>query len=95
MGLVFWLTFDVIGAWLQNLLSAGIDALGNLTDNALAAANVNDVLRSLIRDGIFGGVGSVLSFLPVIVVLFSSFLSWKIPDIWRGLRSSWTAPCEN
>lgn len=70
MGLVFWLTFDVIGAWLQNLLSAGIDALGNLTDNALAAANVNDVLRSLIRDGIFGGVGSVLSFLPVIVVLF-------------------------
>ncbi len=70
MALVFYLTFNVIGAALQNLLARGIDALTALTDGALAAANVNPVIHSLIIDGIFGGVGSVLSFIPIIVVLF-------------------------
>ena len=70
MGLVFFLTFGVIGAWLQNLLELGIDALGNLANQWMAAANVNEVLRSLVMDGIFTGVGSVLSFLPIIVTLF-------------------------
>ncbi len=70
MSLVFWLTFNVIGAWLQGLLEKGIDALTNLTDKALASAEVNETLHSLIIDGIFAGVGSVLSFLPIIVTLF-------------------------
>ncbi len=70
MGLVFWLTFNVIGAWLQGLLETGIDKLTELTDNALTKANVNDVIHSLVIDGIFAGVGSVLSFLPIIVTLF-------------------------
>lgn len=70
MALVFWLTFNVIGAWLQGLLEKGIDALTNLTDKALASAEVNETLHSLIIDGIFAGVGSVLSFLPIIVTLF-------------------------
>ena len=70
MLLVFFLTFHVIGAFLQNLLAMGIDALSNVTDRALTAAGVNEVLHGLIIDGIFAGVGSVLSFLPLIVVLF-------------------------
>jgi ferrous iron transport protein B len=70
MALVFYLTFHVIGAWLQNCLEWGIDWLTNLTATALAAANVNQGLQSLIIDGIFNGVGSVLSFLPIIVTLF-------------------------
>ncbi|MDD2973201.1 MAG: ferrous iron transport protein B [Lachnospiraceae bacterium] len=70
MALVFWLTFNVIGAWMQGLLELGIDALTRLTDAGLAAANVNPALHSLIIDGIFNGVGSVLSFLPIIVTLF-------------------------
>ncbi len=70
MGLVFWLTFYVIGAGLQNLLAAGIDALGAATAEFLARVNVNPVLSSLVTEGIFGGVGSVLSFIPIIVVLF-------------------------
>jgi ferrous iron transport protein B len=70
MGLVFWLTFDVIGAGLQNLLEMGIGLLSDLTDAALTAAHVNAALHSLIIDGIFNGVGSVLSFLPIIVTLF-------------------------
>ena len=70
MALVFWLTFNVVGAWLQGLLETGIDWLANLTDSALTAANVNAALHSLIIDGIFNGVGSVLSFLPIIVTLF-------------------------
>ena len=70
MALVFYLTFNVVGAALQNLLARGIDALTALTDGALAAANVNPVIHSLVIDGIFGGVGSVLSFIPIIVVLF-------------------------
>ncbi len=70
MGLVFWLTFGVIGLALQNLMAAGISALTALTDQALTAAHVNTVLHSLVIDGIFTGVGSVLSFLPIIVTLF-------------------------
>ena len=70
MGLVFWLTFNVIGAFLSNLLDIGIGALTDIVDRGMTAANVNPVLHSLVIDGIFTGVGSVLSFLPVIVTLF-------------------------
>ena len=70
MGLVFWLTFNVIGAFLQELLEAGIDRLTGAADAALTRWNANSVLHSLIIDGIFAGVGSVLSFLPIIVTLF-------------------------
>ena len=70
MALVFWLTFHVIGAGLQDLLAAGIDHLTALADAALSSAGVNDVLHGLLINGIFAGVGSVLSFLPVIVTLF-------------------------
>lgn len=70
MGLVFFLTFHVIGAGLQNLLAMGIDFLTKVTDNALTAGHVNRALHSLLIDGIFNGVGSVLSFLPIIVTLF-------------------------
>ena len=70
MILVFYLTFNVIGAWLQNLLQMGIDKLTLLTASALKAMNVNSAIQSLVIDGIFTGVGSVLSFLPVIVTLF-------------------------
>ena len=70
MGLVFYLTFNVIGAFLQDLLDRGITALSQVVDGALTAAHVNEALHSLIIDGIFTGVGSVLSFLPIIVTLF-------------------------
>lgn len=70
MGLVFFLTFNVIGAGLQWLLEQGIAFLTNATENALTAAGVNDVIHSLIIDGIFEGVGGVLSFLPIVVVMF-------------------------
>lgn len=70
MLLVFWLTFDVIGQRLSDLLSMGIDALSAATDRGLTAYGINPVVHSLIIDGIFTGVGSVLSFLPIIVTLF-------------------------
>lgn len=70
MALVFWLTFNVFGAWMQELLEILIEWVTGLMDRGLTAWNVNDVLHSLIIDGIFSGVGSVLSFLPVIVTLF-------------------------
>ncbi len=70
MGIVFWLTFNVIGAWLQGLLELGVSWLCAGVENLFRAADVNEVLRSLVVDGIFNGVGSVLSFLPVIVTLF-------------------------
>ena len=70
MGLVFFLTFNVIGLFFQNLLETGIDALSAVTDRALTTAGVNEVIHSLIINGIFTGVGSVLSFLPIIVTLF-------------------------
>ena len=70
MALVFYLTFNVIGAWLQGLLEIGIGALTGLADRALTAAGVNKLLHGVITEGIFAGVGSVLSFLPIIVTLF-------------------------
>ena len=70
MALVFFLTFSVIGSGLSDLLDAGITALGSWVDAHMTAWNVNDVIHSLVMDGIFNGVGSVLSFLPIIVTLF-------------------------
>ena len=70
MALVFWMTFNVIGAWLSDWLDMGITKLTELVDAALTAGGVNTVLHSLVIDGIFTGVGSVLSFLPTIVTLF-------------------------
>ena len=70
MALVFWLTFNVIGAGLQSLLENGITLLTAAVENLLTAWNVNTVLKSLIVDGIFNGVGTVLSFIPIIVTLF-------------------------
>ena len=70
MGIVFWLTFNVIGAFLQGILDYGITALTEVVDMAMQAAHVNTVVQSLVIDGIFNGVGGVLSFLPIIVTLF-------------------------
>ena len=70
MALVFWLTFNVIGAFLQGLLEKGIDQLTSAVDAALTRWHANDVLHGFITEGILAGVGSVLSFLPVIVTLF-------------------------
>ena len=70
MGCVFYLTFNVIGAWLQGLMEQGIDALTGIIDQAMTAGHVNEALHQLVINGIFGGVGSVLSFLPVVVVMF-------------------------
>ena len=70
MILVFYLTFNVIGAWLQGLLELGIGRLTELADAAMTAAHVNSAVQSLVIDGIFTGVGSVLSFLPIVVTLF-------------------------
>ena len=67
---IFFLTFNVIGAFFQNLLEMGIGELTDLADRALTAAGVNDVIHGLVIDGIFAGVGTVLSFLPIIVTLF-------------------------
>ena len=70
MGAVFWLTFNTIGVWLQDLLAAGIDHLAGLCAAWMASAGINATIQSLVIDGIFNGVGSVLSFLPIIVTLF-------------------------
>lgn len=70
MFLVFWLTFGVIGSALSDLLALGIDSFTSLADRALTAYGINPVVHSLVIDGIFAGVGSVLTFLPLIVVLF-------------------------
>ena len=70
MALIFWLTFAVIGEFLSNLMDMGIDTFTTLVDHALTSYGLNSVVHSLIIDGIFAGVGSVLSFLPIIVVLF-------------------------
>ncbi|MEE0692221.1 MAG: ferrous iron transport protein B [Lachnospiraceae bacterium] len=70
MGLVFFLTFNVVGAFLQELLASGIEVLTELVDRAMQAANVNSAIHALVIDGIFNGVGGVLSFLPIIVTLF-------------------------
>ena len=70
IALVFYLTFNVIGAFLQNLIEIGVDWLAGVCDAAMTAAGVNAALKGLVIDGIFGGVGSVLSFLPIVVTLF-------------------------
>ena len=70
LGLVFFLTFNVIGYSLQNLLQLGIDYLTSVIDTAFTNWNVNPIIHSLVVEGIFGGIGSVVSFLPIIVVLF-------------------------
>lgn len=70
MMLIFYLTFGLIGAWLSDLLSLGIEQITDSCDKGLTAYGINPVVHSLIIDGVFAGVGSVLSFLPVIVVLF-------------------------
>ena len=70
IALVFFLTFFLIGPFFQNLLAAGIDALGSLVEKGMQAGHVNEAIQSLVMDGIFEGVGSVLSFLPLIVTLF-------------------------
>ena len=70
MALVIWLTIDVIGAPLQDLLQAGIDGLGALVGRAMEKWSVSPAVQSLVLDGIFGGVGSVVSFVPIIIVLF-------------------------
>ena len=70
MLVIFWLTFGPLGTWLSDFLDAGIDHLASITDGALRRTNINPVLHSLIIDGIFVGVGSVLSFLPLITILF-------------------------
>ena len=70
MGLVFFLTFNVIGAWLQDLLEKGIGVLADAADRGMTAAGVSDSIHSLVLDGLFEGVGSVLSFLPIIVTMF-------------------------
>ena len=70
MLLVFWLTFNVIGSTLSDWLSLGIDQITGAVDAGLTAYGINPVVHSLIIDGVFAGVGSVLSFLPIIVTLF-------------------------
>ena len=70
MAMVFYLTFNVVGAWLQGVLEWGIDRLSVIVDTALTVGHVNAAMHSLVIDGIFTGVGSVLSFLPIIVTLF-------------------------
>ena len=70
MGLVFFLTFNVIGPFLQDILALGIDSLKNLVENAMIKGGVNPAIQSLVKNGIFEGVGSVVSFMPIIVTMF-------------------------
>ena len=70
MAVIFYLTFGPLGTFLSDIMDVGIDFFTTLTDSALTAYGLNPVVHSLIIDGVFAGVGSVLSFLPVIVVLF-------------------------
>ena len=70
MGFIFWMTFSVLGKWLSDLLALGINEVTALVDNALTAYGLNPVVHSLVIDSVFAGVGSMLSFLPIIVVLF-------------------------
>ena len=90
---IFYLTFNVIGAILSDLLAAGIDALTAAVDAALTAYGLNPVVHSLVIDGVFAGVGSVLSFLPIIVVLFFFLSILRTPATWPGWPSSWTSCC--
>ena len=70
MGLMFYLSFFLIGPYLQDILQAGIDALAGITEKAMVSANVNEAIRGLVLNGLFEGVGSVLSFLPIIITMF-------------------------
>ena len=97
MALVFYLTFNVIGAALSNLLELGIEFLTNAVDKALTSLNVNSVLHSLVIDGIFNGVGSVLSFLPIIVTLFfphfHNYISKPNEKYSKFVHIFWTMQC--
>lgn len=70
MALIFVMTFNLVGAWLSDLMSLGVNSVISLIDNALTAVQINPVVHSLVVDGICNGVGSVISFLPTIVTLF-------------------------
>ncbi len=70
MALIFFLTFNVIGAWLQGFVEMGVEALANATESAMIAGGVNEAIRGLVVDGVIEGVGSVVSFLPIIVTMF-------------------------
>ncbi len=70
MGLMFYLSFFLVGPFFQDLLQSGIDALAGITENAMIAGNVNEAIQGLVLKGIFEGVGSVLSFLPIIITMF-------------------------
>ena len=70
MGFIFWMTFSVLGKWLSDMLALGISSVTAIVDSALTAYGLNPVVHSLVIDGVFAGVGSMLSFLPIIVVLF-------------------------
>ena len=83
MGIVFWLTFNVIGAGLQSLLETGIGYLTEITDQAMTSAGVNTAVHSLVIDGIFNGVGGVLVSCRSSLHCFSSYLCWKTADIWQ------------
>lgn len=85
-----WLTFNVIGSALSDWLSIGIDKLTGLVDSGLTAYGINPVIHSLIIDGIFAGVGSVLSFLPIIVTLFFSCPYLRTRAIWHESPLLWT-----
>lgn len=89
MGIVFWLTFNVIGAFLQGLLESGITALTEAADAAMQAAHVNSVIHSLVIDGVFNGVGGVLSFLPIIVTLFFFLSMLEEAATWREWLLLW------
>jgi len=70
LGLVFWLTFDVVGTFFQNLMNQGISSLSSTVDSLFVTMKVSEAVRSLVSDAIFGGVGAVVSFVPIIIVLF-------------------------
>lgn len=93
MAFIFWMTFSVLGKWLSDLLAMGIDSFTAWVDGLLTAYGLNPVVQSLVIDGVFAGVGSMLSFLPLIVVLFSSSQYWRIRDTCPAWRLSWISFC--
>ncbi len=93
MLLIFWLTFGLVGAWLSDLLSLGIDSLTQAVDGGLTAYGINPVVHSLIIDGVFAGVGSVLSFYRSLWCCFSSSLFWRTAATWPGWPLLWIRLC--
>ncbi|MBQ9881832.1 MAG: ferrous iron transporter B, partial [Synergistes sp.] len=93
MGLVFWLTFNVIGAWLQDALAAVIEAAADYADGLMTSAGVNEAIHGIVKDGIFEGVGSVLSFLPVIVTMFFFLSMLEDSGYIARVAFSWTGCC--